>query len=112
MHRVVVRVENPYDTIPPLVAGQFGEVRIKGRVLDGAAVVPRAALHGDDTVWVVDPEENRLEFRNVTVARTGDSGVIIEAGLFDGELVVVSPLKVVTDGMQVRHLPVNGGEIR
>jgi RND family efflux transporter MFP subunit len=112
MHRAVVRVENPYDTIPPLAAGQFGEVRIKGRTLDTAVVIPRAALHADDTVWVVDPEENRLAFRNVTVARAGDSGVMIEAGLSDGDLVVVSPLKVVTDGMQVRHLPVSGDDNR
>lgn len=112
MHHVVVRVENPYGTIPPLVAGQFVEVRIQGRALDAAAVIPRTAMHAEDTVWAVDPEEGRLFFRKVTVARANDQGVIIAAGLNDGDRVVISPLKLVTDGMRVRHMPADGGEIR
>ncbi len=111
MHHVVIRVENPYERIPPLVAGQFAEVRIKGRVLDDAAVIPRAALRAADTIWVADPVEGRLFFRKVTVARADDEGVILSAGIFDNEQVVISPLKVVTDGMRIRSLPAGGGDI-
>jgi RND family efflux transporter MFP subunit len=110
LHHVVVRVENPYDKIPPLVAGQFAEVRIKGRVLESAAVIPRAALHADDTIWVADPVEERLFFRKVEVARADDQGVILSGGISDSEQVVISSLKVVTDGMQILLAPAEGGD--
>lgn len=101
MVNVVVRVENPYATRPPLAVGLFAKVTIQGRSLDQAALIPRAALRDNDQVWVVDPE-GRLTFRTVTVARLGFDGAIIRNGLKHGERIVVSTLKGVSDGMQVR----------
>lgn len=112
MHQVVIRVEHPYDAIPPLAVGQFVEVNIKGRMLERAAIIPRAAMRADDTVWVVDPAEGRLLFRKVVVARADDQGMILASGLTDGEQVVISPLKVVTDGMRVRHASDDGGKLQ
>jgi hypothetical protein len=50
---------------------------------------------------VVD-QENKLRFREVEVARVQGDEVMITKGLEDGETVVTTPLKVVTDGMTVR----------
>ncbi len=98
---VVIRVDKPYATRPPLVAGLFVAVEIQGRTLENAAVIPREALRADDTVWVVD-QHGQLTFRPVEVARMTTTSAIIKGGLNNGEMVVLTTLKAVTDGMQVR----------
>ncbi len=104
MVRVVVRVENPYVAKPPLAVGLFVTVEIKGRHMTDMAVIPRSALHQGDTVWVLDPDD-RLHFQKVRVARIYGEEVQIESGLKNGDRVVISPLKTVTDGMVVRSVP-------
>jgi RND family efflux transporter MFP subunit len=104
MVQVVVRVQKPYARKPPLAAGLFVTVEIQGRTLENAAVIPRAALRDNNTVWVVD-DTGQLVFRRVDVARLGTNRAILRSGLDDGERVVTSGLKVVTDGMKVRIMP-------
>jgi RND family efflux transporter MFP subunit len=101
MIKVVVRVEKPYEKRPPLAAGLFVTVDIEGRTLPNAALIPRAALHADSVVWVVD-QEDRLVFRKVDIGRIQGEKVLITSGLKDGERVVTSPHKAVTNGMKVR----------
>lgn len=101
MINVVIRVNKPYETKPPLAAGLFVTVEIEGRTLENAAMIPRSALRGNNVVWVVD-KNGQLKFRTVAVARLTQNEVLLEGGLKDGEMVVTSPLKAVTDGMKVR----------
>ena len=106
MINIVIRVNEPHSIIPPLYAGQFAKVRINGASLSGAAVIPRAALREAGTVWIVDAED-RLHFRGVDIAWKDERGVAVQKGLYDGDRVVVSTPKSVTDGMRVR--PVDAG---
>jgi RND family efflux transporter MFP subunit len=101
MINVIVRVEAPYATKPPLAAGLFASVEIQGRTIPEAAIVPRAALRENDRVWVVD-DTGRLAFRDIEVARLYPDRAILTDGLRAGERVVISPLNAVTDGMAVR----------
>lgn len=101
MVNVVLRVERPYDRRPPLALGLFVSVEIEGAPLEGAATLPRAALREGNVVWVVD-QENRINFRQVDVARIEGEKVLVRGGLKDGDTVVLSPLKAVSDGMAVR----------
>lgn len=103
---VVVRVEKPYASKPPLVSGLFVTVEIQGHTIENASIIPRDALRNNDTVWVVD-KTGQLVFRRVDVARLGTDRAILRSGLKDGEMVVTSGLKVVTDGMKVRIMPQN-----
>jgi RND family efflux transporter MFP subunit len=98
---VIVRVDNPYVSRPPLASGLFVTVEIQGSRLENAVLVPRSALRENGTVWVV-ADDGRLSFRKVTVARLLPEGAILNAGLENNEKVVISPLKAVTDGMRVR----------
>ena len=100
MINVVVRVDEPYAERPPLAVGLFVTVRIEGRTVPKGALVPRAALRKDRVVWVV--KEGRLRFRSVDVARIEGESVLVKSGLSDGDEIVISPLKAVTDGMSVR----------
>jgi RND family efflux transporter MFP subunit len=104
MVNIILRVEEPYATRPPLAMGLFVAVEIEGRRLPKAAVLPRPALHEGGIVWVAD-EENRLRFREVEVARIHRDEVVVGRGLQDGTRIVVTPLKAVTDGMAIRTLP-------
>ncbi len=109
MINVVIRVDQPYASMPPLAVGLFVTVQIQGRTLPNAAVIPRSALREDSRVWVVDAD-GRLHFRQVKVARLGSRRAIVSAGIKDGELVVTSSLNVVTDGMKVRVVPAKGNK--
>ena len=110
MLNLVARVEDPYEAgagdpeRPPLVVGLFVEAEIRGREAPGVIVLPRSALRsgaGGDQVLVVD-DDDRLRFRNVEVVRLDGERAVIGSGLAAGERLCVSPLDVVTDGMQVR----------
>ncbi len=101
MINVVVRVMDPYAKRPPLAPGLFAKVDIQGRQLQDVAVIPRSAVHADDTVWVVG-ENGRLSFRKIKVARVQGETVLVRSGLEDGELLVISSLGAVTDGMAVQ----------
>lgn len=101
---VVAQVDDPYepgpDGQPPLRIGQFVEVRIAGRKLEDAFVLPRSALRDSDTVLIVD-EEQRLQRRDVEVAWTEKEEVVVVGGLRPGEVINVTPLAVAADGTLV-----------
>lgn len=97
---VVVGVDRPYATRPPLAVGMFVRVDILGKSPADAVRIPRAALRQGDVVWVV--KDGRLRFRPVTVARTQGEEILVSSGLGEGELVAVSRLDTATDAMSVR----------
>jgi RND family efflux transporter MFP subunit len=111
MINVVIRVNNPYAQKPPLIFGLFVNVFIEGRTLPGAFNIPRSALRQGEVVWVVDGE-GRLRFQRVDVARIQGEQVIIASGLKDGDRVVTSSLKAVSDRMQVRPIPAEPGPMK
>jgi RND family efflux transporter MFP subunit len=106
MVHAVARVRDPYargddPNRPPLAVGLFVHAEIEGHTVPDAAVVPRAAVRGEDQVLVVS-EDDRLHFRTVEIYRRAQDDVIVTGGLEHGERVCISPLAVVTDGMRVR----------
>ena len=100
MIKIIVEVKGPYKRLPPLMPGLFVEVELMGPRLS-TVKIPRSALVAGDKVWVVEMA-GRLSPRHVKVARLEPKWALLEAGIEDGELVVVSPLKVMTKGMKVR----------
>jgi len=109
MVRVVVWVDQPYAARPPLAMGLFVSVEIRGHEIPDLAIIPRSALREGRVVWVVDPD-GRLRYRKVEVARIDGEQVQISSGLHTGDQVVVSHLKTVTDGMEVRRIPSKEGD--
>ena len=61
-------------------------------------------LNGTEVLLVND--EDRLEFRRVTVLRTEPESVIVSAGLKNGERVVVTPPSTPTPKARVRVIDV------
>ncbi|MED5376939.1 MAG: efflux RND transporter periplasmic adaptor subunit [Acidobacteriota bacterium] len=105
MVHVVAEVPDPYGrgpdpARPPLAAGMFVEAEIVGRIVENVAVVPRAALRSSGQVLIVDAN-SRLRFRDVDVLRATTNELFILGGLEAGDRVNISPLEVVSDGMEV-----------
>jgi multidrug efflux pump subunit AcrA (membrane-fusion protein) len=76
-------------------------VRLLGEALPQATLLPRAAIRPGGVVWVVD-QEGRVSIRPVELARVQDEKVLVKGGLAQGERVVTTSLKAVTEGMRVR----------
>ena len=85
---------------PPLQVGAFVAAEIQGQYLDDIVRLPRAALRPNSQVLIIDGD-NRLRFRAVNVLRLENDYVIIDSGLENGELVNLSPIQTVVDGMRV-----------
>jgi RND family efflux transporter MFP subunit len=102
VYPVVVEVEEPLNPVrhgTPLRFGQFVRAEIAGGRVPGAVILPQAALHGDDDVFLL--EEGQLKRRSVEVARIGDGGALITGGLNSGERVVTTRLDLMFEGMGV-----------
>ncbi len=84
----------------PVPVGMFVHAEIRGRKVEQVIRLPRSAMRDDDQVLVVDPD-NRLRFRQVSVLRLEHDNMLVDGGLEDGELVCISPLQTVVDGMRV-----------
>ena len=103
---LVAAVDSPYNVKRhprPLPVGLFVEAEIDGKPIPNAVAVPRSALFGDDSVFVV--EQGTLRKKQVTVLRRTQDTVIIGDGLSAGNQVVLSRLDIMVEGMPVSVAP-------
>ncbi|MEE4600617.1 MAG: efflux RND transporter periplasmic adaptor subunit [Desulfobacteraceae bacterium] len=80
--------------------GMFVTIKIKGKEIQEAFVVPRYVVYPGDVVYTV--KDNHLRIKEVNILRSYKDLVIIDEGLTEGELIVKTPLSSVKDGMRVR----------
>ena len=75
--------------------------RIFGRTLTNVVPVPRFAVREGGQVWVF--EDGKLAIREVRVLRSDRQQTLVAEGIEADDLVIVSSLDAVTDGMAVRN---------
>jgi multidrug efflux pump subunit AcrA (membrane-fusion protein) len=111
---VVVRVDKPGvrgqavsgepAAAPPLLVGMYATVEIAGTDPGRHALVPRRALRDGGVLWLVG-EGGAVSIRPVRLLQeSGERAAVSAEGLPEGARVVVSDLKVVTEGMRVREI--------
>jgi len=102
MVTLVARVSGTRSALSanPLPVGAFVNAEIEGITLENAFQLPRSALRQDNQVLVID-EESRLRFREVSIARYEQDRILIQSGLKEGDIVNISPIQAVVDGMEV-----------
>jgi RND family efflux transporter MFP subunit len=83
---------------PPV--GLFMNARVSGATLSNVAIIPRRAVREGGEVIIIT-SENRVEFRNVDVARTTRQHAIVRAGLSPGERLCLTRLNAPVTGMPV-----------
>ena len=108
--RVVLSMPQPTDIqlLPGMTA--MVEVEDGGRQGAGGAVkiaLPASAIFADEAgrsqVWVVDPNDNKVKRRPVvTGTLTGTESIRVESGLEAGEMVAVTAVARLREGMEVR----------
>jgi membrane fusion protein (multidrug efflux system) len=109
---IYVQVPNPDGR---LRAGTFASGRIVSRVVDGALVVPLAALReggegGQPVVYRV--ADGKIDVANVTVGLRDETQGLVEItdGLAEGDQVVVGNVGILGKGMSVRMAGQGGPE--
>ncbi len=106
---LVIEIQEPWKTFspgqqPPLQPGMFCQIEIVASRVSGAVVIPRMALHEQNTVFLA--HEGTLAIRSVHVLHVQKGQAIITAGLQAGDKLVVSPLTVPVMGMKLRLVEV------
>ena len=101
MARVLIAIENPLQGESPVLLNEYVRVEIEGAPVEEAYRLPRAALHGDQFVWLATPM-GALEIREVDVAWRDASSVIVTGGLNDGERLILTNLSTPINGMKLR----------
>lgn len=86
---------------PPLLVGQFVEVRIAGAAPERYFTVPRSALRTGNEVWALR-QDTLVTIVPVGVLQRADELVYVTGSLADGQAVVLSGLQFATEGMVVR----------
>jgi len=107
-YQVVFQMERPKDVLilPGMTATVVGEPPVSGKQA-GFFVIPAIAVFADDqgksNVWVVDKEKMTVARRNVTTGDlTGEASIQITEGLKSGEMIAVSGVSQLSDGMKVK----------
>jgi membrane fusion protein, multidrug efflux system len=106
-YRVVLEMERPADAV--ILPGMAATVTsiMERRDMQEAFVIPAGAVYADaqgrSNVWVIDRETMRVAPREVTTGElTGPAGIQIPAGLQPGEVIAVSGVARLREGMQVK----------
>lgn len=99
---VIARVDAPFaDIAAPLRPGQFVDATIEGSVLESVFVIPRSAVRERREVLVLD-ENLEVHRREISIAWSDDEVFVVNGGLVEQEILVLTRLAVVADGTPVR----------
>lgn len=105
---VFAELKDPFgtgaDDGAPMAPGLFVNARIQGETLDNVLIAPRAALRGDNRLFIGDPKTSKLSIRSVDVAFSDRDGAYLRSGAEPGELAITSPIQAAFDGMSVTVL--------
>jgi hypothetical protein len=80
--------------------GMFVTIKIKGKAIDQAFVLPRHVVYPGDVVYTL--ANDRLKMKDVGILRTYKDSVIINEGISEGDQIIKTPLSGAVDGMKVR----------
>ncbi|RME69770.1 MAG: hypothetical protein D6778_00095, partial [Nitrospirae bacterium] len=102
---VIVEVQNPYHSIPPLSFGLYVKVTIKGPEVPETALLSKRAIEWDDElrpyVWSIN-QDSRARKTPVTLLQEYATDVLVSGGLKDGEFVILDPPTLLTEGTMVK----------
>ncbi|WP_300555044.1 efflux RND transporter periplasmic adaptor subunit [Maricaulis sp.] len=109
----IAEVNDPYGAAAeggaPLAVGLFVNAQIEGREVENAYILPRAALRGEDSVYVAEPG-GILSIRTVDVVTSSTERLVVSSGVSAGDMVVISPVRGASDGMRIQSLD-EAGEV-
>ncbi len=108
MGRVLIEVTDPLalkSDKASLLLGDQVHVELKAGTLSNVVELPRSALRGNNSLWVVKKNAEgatSLDIRPIQTLWKDSNSLFVGEGLADGDLVVNSPLGAPIQGMSVR----------
>jgi hypothetical protein len=107
MAQLLVDVENPLAGEVPLLLNSFVSVAIASRELKDVFVIPSQAVHNGEVVYVMN-SESRVVFKRIAAVWRDKEWVVVESGLENGDILIVSDVPSAVPNMQVELLPETG----
>lgn len=108
-----VEVKDPFgkgaSNGAPLAPGIYVNAAINGQTLENIIVVPRAALRGDDKVYIAN-DDDTLSIRTVSVMSSDRETAILASGIEIGATVITSPIRGVAEGMKIAVVSADASE--
>lgn len=107
MVQAIVLVEDPFrakEGTPAMAPGMFLKATILGREVESVVRIPRHALREGQVVRTITPEGTTREV-SVEVLQTTAEEVLIAGGLGSGDRVIITPMALYLEGMQVDVIP-------
>lgn len=105
---VIAELVDPFgtgsDNGTPMAPGLFVNARIEGDTVDRVLIAPRAALRGENNLFIGDPKTGKLSIRTVDLVFTDRDGAYFHDGAAEGELAITSPIQAPFDGMSLTVL--------
>ena len=98
---LVARISQPYKYKIPLRVGQFVEAKIIGKKFDGLYILDREFIKNNQVITINDIDSTII-YKQVNVLRFIDDMAYIDTGLDRGELLCMTNLDVMYDGMKIR----------
>jgi len=80
--------------------GMFVTIRIKGKAVNDAYVLPRYVVYPGDIVYTL--KDDQLKIKNVGILRSYKDSIIVNKGLTEDDQIISTPLSGAVDGMSVR----------
>lgn len=104
MARIVVEVPNPLDTTKgaPLLLEDIVTVMLSGRELKNVIRIPRSALHEQNSLWLLTPD-NTLKIETVQQVWSDQSAIYVPRDSLDlANHLIISNIPAPVDGMKLR----------
>ena len=84
-----------------MAPGLFVNAEIEGRTIPDILFTPRAALRGEDRIFIGLPDEGKLSIRTVDLVYSDENGAYIRSGVSEGEYAITSPIQAPFEGMNI-----------
>jgi RND family efflux transporter MFP subunit len=105
---VIAELVDPFgagaDDGAPMAPGLFVNAQVEGETIEDVLIAPRAALRGEDRLFIGVPETGTLRIRTAEVIFSDRDGAYLLSGAEVGELAVISPIQTPIDGMSITLL--------
>ncbi len=109
MARILLRVPDPYnltgrhgEDMLQLSEGMFVTALIEGKTLHDVFSIPPKVLRGNNTIWIITPE-NTLDIRKITIIRREKLRILIKGKINNNEHIILTNISGAAQGMKLRQ---------
>ncbi|MEC9491339.1 efflux RND transporter periplasmic adaptor subunit [Flexistipes sp.] len=111
MAKLLITVNNPLQSDPPLLVGDYAEVIFKGKILKDIYKIPRSAVSDRGKIYLVD-SEYKLRIKEYDKMWEDEKYIYVKNTFPQEWKLVVSKIFAPSDGMKVKVSEENAGASR